>query len=362
MNDSPSNYRLARWMAGFGLLVLAGSFLVVIGGAAPSRDLPDPDARNATPPAANSERRSVAVAFVDVEEGTTPLYPMRPGRVVELPVREGVSVKQGDVLLRVDDSLARIDLERAKLDLQGAEVRLRSAKNLVAKHKGQIEALREAVEVQKAEQAEAEAGLSKAQRFFENKLGGTREDVLILEKKVARATAGVRAKQKELESVQAMDATDAVRAAEVEIANKKEQIKAAEKGVEECVLRAPRDGSMLRLLVNVGEVLGPSPQRPALVFCSSGPRIVRAEVEQEFAGRIRLGQNATIRDDATGGGNWKGKVTRVSDWYAHRRSILFEPMQYNDMRTMEVILSVEPNSTPLKIGQRVLVTLEGLSN
>jgi multidrug resistance efflux pump len=363
MNDSPPTYRLARWMAGFGLLVLAGSFLVVIGGAAaPSRDLPTPDPRGSTGSPANVERRSVAVAFVDIEDGTTPLYPTRPGRVVEVPVREGAPVKQGDVLLRVDDALARIELERAKLDLQAAEIGLRSAKNLVAKHKGQIDALREAVEVQKAEQAEAEAGLSKARTFFENKLGGTREDVLILEKKVAKAAAGVRAKQKEMEAVQAMDANDAVRAAEVKLADKKEQIKAAEKGIEECVIRAPKDGSLLRVLVNLGEVLGPNPQRPALVFCSNGPRIIRAEVEQEFAGRIKLGQNATIRDDATGSGNWKGKVTRVSDWYAHRRSILFEPMQYNDIRTMEVILSVEPNSTPLKIGQRVLVTLEGLAN
>ncbi|MFQ3651091.1 MAG: biotin/lipoyl-binding protein [Gemmataceae bacterium] len=362
MNDISSNFRLARWMAAFGLLVLAGSFLMVIGGAAPSRDLPNLDPRGLISSNDSPPRRSVAVAFVDIEEGTTPLYPTRLGRVVEVPVREGAPVKKGDLLLRVDDSLARIELDRAQHALKAAEVRLHSARNLVAKHQKQIEALQEAVEVQKAEQAEAEAGLAKARSFFENKLGGTREDVLILEKKVAKAAAGVRAKQKELQAAQALDAMDAVRAAEIELADKKDQLRAAQQGVEECVIRAPKNGSLLRVLVNVGEVLGPNPQRPALVFCADAPRIIRAEVEQEFAGQIKLGQNATIRDDATGRGNWTGKVMRVSDWYAHRRSILFEPMQYNDVRTLEVILSVEPNGTPLKIGQRVLVTLEGLGN
>ena len=34
-------------------------------------------------------------------------------------------------------------------------------------------------------------------------------------------------------------------------------------------------------------------------------------------------------------------------------------MQFNDVRTLEVILSVEPDADkPLRIGQRVLVTLD----
>ena len=362
MNDSSSNFRLARWLAGFGLLLLAGSFLVVIGGAASSRDLAQVEPRGLSAPNDALPRRSVAVAFVDIEEGTTPLYPTRPGRVVEVPVREGVPVKKGDILLRVDDSLARIDLDRAQHALQGAEVRLQSALKLVEKHKRQIEALKQAIEVQKAELAEAEAGLAKARTFYERKLGGTKEDVVILEKKVAKAVAGVRAKEKEMQAAEALDPSDAVRAAQIDIADKQQLVKAAEKGLEECLVRAPKDGSLLRVLVNVGEVLGSNPQRPALVFCAEAPRIIRAEVEQEFAGQIKLGQNATIRDDATGGGNWKGKVIRISDWYAHRRAILFEPMQFNDVRTMEVLLSIEPNGKPLKIGQRVLVTLEGLTN
>jgi multidrug resistance efflux pump len=350
-------------MAGFGLLLLVGSFLVLNTGADYSQLANNLVFKNAGEKPAKTapskdDRSSVAVAFVDVEEGVTPLYPTRPGRVIEVAVRDGDTVKKGDVLLRVDDSLAQIDLKRAKLAVSGAEIRLRTANRLVEKFQKQVEAMEASVEVQRAEQAEAEAGLAKAQSFYQNKIGGTAEDVALLEKKVAKAKAGVLARQKELEALKTMDPSDAVEAAKTDLAEKMQQVKAAEKGIEECIVRAPQNGSMLRSMVNVGEVLGPNPQRPAMIFCPEGPRIIRAEVEQEFARSIYVGQHADIRDDATGSSKWTGQVIRISDWYAHRRSIILEPMQFNDVRTMEVILSVQDDgSAPLRIGQRVLVTL-----
>ena len=41
----------------------------------------------------------------------------------------------------------------------------------------------------------------------------------------------------------------------------------------------------ISLHVDPGEVFGPQSRQPALLFCPDKPRIVRAEVEQEFAAR-----------------------------------------------------------------------------
>jgi multidrug resistance efflux pump len=135
-------------------------------------------------------------------------------------------------------------------------------------------------------------------------------------------------------------------------------LRKAEQGLKECTVRAPFAGTPLRVLVSVGEVLGPSARQPAVLFCPNEPRIVRAEVEQEFAVRVAVGQKATIVDDATGGGEWTGKVERISDWYSQRRSILLEPLQFNDVRTLECIISIDPGPKPLRIGQRVRVTMQ----
>jgi hypothetical protein len=94
----------------------------------------------------------------------------------------------------------------------------------------------------------------------------------------------------------------------------------------------------------------------------SESRIVRAEVEQEFANRVSVGQVAKIQDDGTGGGEWRGQVVRISDWFPQRRSVQMEPMQFNDVRTMEVVIRVEPGGKePLLIGQRVRVILDGFN-
>jgi multidrug resistance efflux pump len=128
--------------------------------------------------------------------------------------------------------------------------------------------------------------------------------------------------------------------------------------LEQCDLKAPADGTVLRVLVRPGEVLSSQPRQPAVWFCPQTPRIVRAEVDQEFGYRVALGQPAVIRDDSTAAVTWRGQVYRVSDWYTHRRSILQEPLQLNDVRTLECLIAVEPGQAPLRIGQRVLVTLE----
>ena len=54
---------------------------------------------------------------------------------------------------------------------------------------------------------------------------------------------------------------------------------------------------------------------------------------------------------------WRGKVVRLSDWYTHRRSMLQEPLQFNDVRTLECIVQLDPGQSALRIGQRVRVTL-----
>jgi len=113
-------------------------------------------------------------------------------------------------------------------------------------------------------------------------------------------------------------------------------------------------------IVCVGEVLGPTPHQPSIYFVPDGkPLIVRAEVEQEFADLVKQGMTVQIYDDSRGQGpRWTGKVETVSNWFTHRRSVMLEPLQYNDVRTLECIIQIDPRKKGEKeplIGQRVRV-------
>jgi multidrug resistance efflux pump len=340
----------AVWL---GLLVLIGS--VGVAGLAGTRaDGP------ATPvERTRLEKRAVAVAYVDVEGGVRNLYPARPGRVVEVLAREGQEVPAGAPLLRVDDTLAQAQVAEAKIDLAAAQERLTQARRLSVQHQKQVAAQQEAVTVARRDVDKAKAIAGKARRLAKDRAGVTSEDVKVTEAEVAKAEAAVRAQQAKLELIESADSSAAVRLAELDVRAKHKQQDKALYGLKECTVVAPEKGAVLRTLARAGEVLGPNPQQPALIFCPSKPRIVRAEVEQEFAGTIVLGQKASIVDYATSKGEWRGKVTRVSAWYTQRRSPIQEPLQFNDVRTLEVIIQLTGGKQPLRIGQRVLVTLDG---
>ena len=110
-----------------------------------------------------------------------------------------------------------------------------------------------------------------------------------------------------------------------------------------------------------GEVVSPSSPLPPIEFARDGQRYIRAEVPQASASRVREGLPARITDDTHAEGTWTGRVTYVSGWFARRRSVLQEPLQFNDVRTLECIIRVNPDQPALRLGQRMRVSLGQLS-
>jgi multidrug resistance efflux pump len=167
-----------------------------------------------------------------------------------------------------------------------------------------------------------------------------------------------RTEQEKLEELRRQDPKAEERRALAEVELARTRVEQAEALLAECELKAPADGEVLRLLVAVGDVLSAQPRQPAVVFCPDLPRLVRAEVDQEFAADVRAGQPAVIEDDTQPGVKWTGRVLRVSDWYTQRRSTSLDPMQFNDVRTIECLVSLEGGPRP-RIGQHVRVRLGG---
>ena len=80
-------------------------------------------------------------------------------------------------------------------------------------------------------------------------------------------------------------------------------------------------------------------------------------MDQAFALRVELGLPALVMDDNSTGHTWRGRVTRISDWYTERRQVAEEQQQLKDVRTLECIVTLDPGQKRLRIGQRVRVTI-----
>lgn len=303
----------------------------------------------------------VAMGLVDVEQGIARLTSQMPGRIVRIEAKENQSYEPGAILVAVDDTTPKLKLAQAELALQVAQGKV-----------NQAEAGRKIAEAEKRAQGVAiEVAEAREQTYkrrqndtktLESVPGQTKRD---LEDAVRDSAFLVKAeKEKELvvESKLQYALTEEAQA-KLQVQVYSEQVNEAKKAIADCVLKAPYKGKVLRVRARLGELTSPSHPEPLIEYCPDAPRIIRAEVAQEFAHSVNVGQACKITDDSrNNSGAWTGRIQRIGDWYSPRRSNLFEPLQMNDVRTLECIVSVDPGGEPLRIGQRMRISIDTVSS
>lgn len=301
-----------------------------------------------------AEEGIVCFGQVDLIHGVTELVPLQPGRVAELLVEEGQTVAQGAPLIRLEDKAARSRVAEAQAALDEVELRLKQSRKLPKQHQSRIAQQKDSVDAMSERLSGAKRQLARQEKLVQDKLTDEK-DLDISKSHVRELEAMLRGEKKRLDDLKQQDIDDDIHRAEKEVEVMKARRDQAQIALDECVLKAPRRGAVLRLLVGPGDVLGSASKHPAVQFAAQGPQIVRADVEQEFVARIAVGQAAIVQDETRLARQWKGKVERIADWITQRRSVLDEPLQFTDVRTVEVIIMLEPGQPSLRIGQRVRV-------
>lgn len=300
----------------------------------------------------------VCYGNVDVEPGVIPLFPLQVGRVTDVLVRENETVKKGQPLLKIDDQLAQFQLQRAEADLQVAESRSNEARKLPRQHQLKAEQQRGAVAAAKHKLAAARHDWEQKKEFVKQKLANER--VASAAEELAKALeAGLEVEQAKLKELELFNPEAQVVQAEADVKDKKAQLDKARYALQECTLTAPSDGLILQVLVGPGNIFSERATQPVIVFVRDGARIVRAEVEQEFASRLSVGQPVAVQDEFGGAGSSRGKVVRMAAWYTRSRSQAMDPMRAlnNEVRTLECIIALESGAQPFRLGQRVRVTV-----
>ena len=308
-----------------------------------------------TPPPPPEDVDIVCAGYVDAPGGVASLAPGQAGRVIEIPVHEGDRVKAGQVLLRLDDRLARQRRKEAEAGVAAAYAVAAEARQGPLQHAAKVEQQTAAVEAARRKLAGGRFLLQHRREL--QQLGQvSKAEVDAANEQVGELEQLVKVEQSRLEELKRIDPEQPYRVAEAQYYAAKAKLAQAREAEEECTLRAPEDGKVLRIGTAVGDLCGPTTPQPPIAFYPDRTLIVRAELEQESVGRVSEGLSASVTDDSGAVSHtWTGRVTHVSGWVAPRRSILFEPGQMNDVRTAECIVQLDPDPVPLRIGQRVRV-------
>ena len=270
-----------------------------------------PGAKGA-PAARTSPYAVIANGKVDIEGGVIEIAARRPGVIGEVLVKEGDSVRKGQVLARQEDTelvlavdSARASVPEAQSQLGLTQVNVRTAereherlKNLAAAHLVSQQQLDQAADVVATAQAQ----------------------LIVQQSAVASARA---------------------------------RLAQAEYNEELSLVRAPVDGKIIRRYANPGS--GASTLNVSTMYDLEPaiPHIIRAEIVETAIPDVSVGQEAEIVSEADPAKISVGRVLRVAATFGARKLKSDSANEATDERVVEVVVSAD--GAPYLIGQRVLV-------
>ena len=210
-------------------------------------------------------------------------------RILELPFREGATVRKGEVIVKLDDRdlKASLDAQRARRD--GERFRLRSEQERLASPKSQLANALSALERQETLFKTGDvsrAGLDDAVarvRDLEAQISSAKEGLSVIESSLA--------------------------AAEADIERGRELLK-------KTTMLAPIDGQITELNAERGELVVVGTMNNAgtkvLTIADLASVRLKSKVAESDVARVKAGQSATVRVNAYRNREFKGAVERVA--------------------------------------------------
>lgn len=277
------------------------------------------------------------------------------GRIRELPVAEGDTVAEGQVLCRLDDRVARARVARAEAGLAAA-----TARRDLATRGARPDELR-------AADADAAAAVATATERARNR---ARADALHASNADALALTELDTARGQADAAAAVAAAARSRAALVHQGTRRELVAEARAAVlaataeldearavlDQHVLRAPRSGVIVRRLHEPGEHVTTMPPTTVMILADLAHLELRVEVDEVDVGRVALGQRATASALAYGDRRFTGRVVRVLGELGRKTQRLEDPRARIDTRVLEVVVALDGHD-PLPLGLRMEVQL-----
>ena len=301
----------------------------------------DSASRQAPPPKLGQEDagRVEAIGYVEPISEIRQLTFKTGGIIDHCRVKLGDRVGKGDLLMSVVSSREAVALEVAKQELQVARADEARILRGVSGHeidvaKFKADAIRKRMaflqqEYERIRRLEGSktATLSELQRI-EADLNSAKSELAAAEAEVAHLADYVLPEEKQLAAARVQLADAKVRQQEEELRNTQ--------------LFAPLDGTVLEILKREGESVSPFLREPVLLFADLSTYRVRAEVDERYVHRVKIGQEATVYGRNLGDRTYRGKVALVKKLMGSKTVFARSATERKDLEAVQVLIDMEP--------------------
>ena len=299
--------------------------------------------------------------------------------VSKVLVNEGDTVEVGQVLVEFDSGGLKYQLTRAQKELIAAQWDVASANAAKDDFPNKLELQNLAVDTADKQLKHAEDVLARYKEDFERVLQatkpfsdkplteedkerrrGTDENLNKYTAVVTELKAKAESERIKLRQLKALpiEAPGQQATAKVEVIQA--SIKQAEAQLEAYKLKALVAGTVEQVLAEAGKTYGPTSREPMLWVVPAGKRVVRAEVEAEFAQKIEAyrGKAVTVCDPHNPAVTYPGVLARIGTAFLPKR-FGADALAANPARVLECTVEVTdpapPGKPPLRPGQQVRV-------
>jgi HlyD family secretion protein len=264
-----------------------------------------------------------AIGRVEPEDQITALSMETPGIVSKVAAQDGDNLKAGSTILELDHSVesARLQLAEARVrtqeeDLKGVRTQIQSAETKAQNYRERYNRLKIIFD----NGAETRQNLDNAKTDFDT-----------AEREVERLQSSLRSAESRL-----MEFRADARVSSAEISRK--------------VLKAPTDGTLLKLTPNVGSAV--SVGAAVGDFAPKGAVTVLCEVDELFVSSVALGQKAQIRLQGNTDVIADGVITAIGPYLKKKSLFSDEAGALEDRRVREVRVRLN-NTGALLLNSRV---------
>lgn len=230
-----------------------------------------------------------------------------PGRIVELPVDEGKTMKKGDLLSRLDndDYRQQVEVDEATMRVRDSQLAL----GVAGSRSQEIEAARQSVLDAQADLDQKKKDFARYQALYEkDEISGQIRDQAATAVTRAQATLD-RARQVYNQLV------EGTRKEELDV--DRSNVRQAHQNLEMSrirlsytVLRAPFNGIVLVRQAELGEVV--SPGAPVVTLADLDHIWLRVYLPETDLGKVHWGQGVDVRTDTYPGKVYRGHISLIS--------------------------------------------------
>lgn len=291
---------------------------------------------------------------VEPKGGEVHLRPEASGRIIKVHVAAGEKVRQGDLLLQLRDDEATARLVQARAEVA---VRLGERDEELEEETKPSQLV---LDRRKAadELAVAERARFAAWRVFDSALLDYRAG-RASDKDLAAARAGITDAEKAVELktgaltiIKAKKDMPLPTRLDSGLTLARADLRLAEIAYQNTRVRAPVDGTLLRLDATPGEMAAPSQRRPIAVLGDMSVIQITAEVQERDVSKVRVGQEVVVRSNAFDSRDFVGKVTEIAPSVGSPGLRAQGPRQQLDAEVLEVKIELQ-GKPPVMPGMRV---------